>query len=70
MSSSDFFFVSETAFADERKIFVDIENIQKAGSKILKFQKSTLGVKSSFDMLIDRAQSCIDAEGHYFEHNQ
>lgn len=48
------------------KRYADVEAIQKAATDILKdFTAEQL--KSSFDMLLNRANRCIAAEGDYFE---
>ena len=62
----DFFLFGQLHLAMKGKRHADIETIQKASTAILN-NIPTERLKNSFDMLINHAKRCIDAQGDYFE---
>ena len=66
LAPCDFYLFGKLHLAMKGKRYADIETIQKASTAILK-NISTERLKNSFEMLIDSAKRCIDAQGDYFE---
>lgn len=64
LAPCDFYLFSKLHLPMKGKRYVDVEAIQKASTDILKSMDKN-DLKNSFDMLIDRAKRCIDAEGDY-----
>ena len=69
MAPCDFYLFGKLHLAMKGKRFADVDAIQKASIAILNaIPKDEL--KKSFDNLLDRANSCIQCEGDYFEGDQ
>ena len=66
LAPCDFYLFGKLHLPMKGKRYADVEAIQRATTDILKSMDKN-DLKHSFDMLIDRAKRCIDAEGEYFE---
>lgn len=66
MAPCDFYLFGQLHLPMKGKRYKDVEDIQKACTNILKAMPAD-GLKHSFEMLLDRAKRCIEAEGEYFE---
>ena len=66
LAPCDFYLFGKLHLPMKGQRYADVNAIQKAATTILKdFTPEEL--KSSFDMLLDRATRCINSEGDYFE---
>uniref|UniRef100_A0A034VDK1 Mariner Mos1 transposase n=1 Tax=Bactrocera dorsalis TaxID=27457 RepID=A0A034VDK1_BACDO len=66
MAPCDFFLFGKMHLPMKGKRYADVEAVQKDCTDILAAIPAD-ELKHSFDMLLDRAKSCIEAEGDYFE---
>lgn len=66
LAPCDFYLFEKMHLPMKGKRYADVEAIQKACTDILK-DISIDDLKHSFDMLLDRANRCIESQGDYFE---
>lgn len=66
MAPCDYFLFGRLHLPMKGKRYADVEAIQKASTIILKDMPAD-ELKSSFDMLLERANRCMNSEGDYFE---
>lgn len=69
LAPCDFFLFGKLHLAMKGKRYADVATIQKATTDILK-SIHVPELKHSFELLLDRANRCIEAEGDYFEDNK
>lgn len=69
MAPCDFYLFGKLHLAMKGKRYADVEAIQKAATAILDAVPKE-DLKKSFEMLLDRANRCIESEGDYFENNK
>ncbi|EGI61741.1 FLJ37770-like protein [Acromyrmex echinatior] len=66
MAPCDFYLFGKMHLSMKGKRYVDVEDIQRACTTILK-DVPLNDIKHSFEMLLDRAKRCIESDGDYFE---
>ncbi|EGI70371.1 Histone-lysine N-methyltransferase SETMAR, partial [Acromyrmex echinatior] len=66
MAPCDFYLFGKMHLFMKGKRYVDVEDIQRACTTILK-DVPLNDIKHSFEMLLDRAKRCIESDGDYFE---
>ncbi|KAG5315511.1 MOS1T transposase, partial [Acromyrmex insinuator] len=66
MAPCDFYLFGKMHLSMKGKRYVDVEDIQRACTTILKDMPLN-DIKHSFEMLLDRAKRCIESDGDYFE---